>query len=259
MAAFIEEIGDRSGAIGKPKKMGGIPFEVGVIGFGIGVAIEEIVNSTELSFPIFSKMADTKIAIQGFDSIGATLATYLSKKGARIVGVSDEWCCLHDPNGLNLDKIRKWSSGTSKNNSLCKCDGIGKLSNDDFINIDCDIFVFTTNNNCITKENANALSAKCVIEGINNPMSPGVERFLQKKNIVLIPNILTLASCAVSAYAEYKGKPAEIAFTKIESTIQKITRYGLKNFSKSGISMRRILTEQAKERLLKAREATYVQ
>ena len=259
MAAFIEEIGDRRGAIGKPKRMGGIPFEVGVIGFGIGVAIEEIVNLTEIQSPFFSKMADTRIAIQGFDSIGATLATYLSKKGGRIVGVSDEWCCLHDPDGLNIDEIRKWSSGTSKNNSLCKCNGIKKLPSDDFIKIDCDIFVFTTCNNYITKENVNALNAKCVVEGINKPMSPGVERLLQKKNIVIIPNILTLASCAITAYAEYKGKPPEIAFSMIEATIQRITRYGFKHFSESGISLRRILTEKAKKRILNAREATYGQ
>ena len=109
MAAFIEEIGDRRGAIGKPKRMGGIPFEMGVIGFGIGVAIEEIINSTVIQSKFFSSMADTRVAIQGFDSIGATLSTYLSKKGARIIGVSDEMCCLHDPNGLNMDEICKLS------------------------------------------------------------------------------------------------------------------------------------------------------
>ena len=114
-------------------------------------------------------------------------------------------------------------------------------------------------NNCINKKNANNLSAKCIVEGINNPVSPGTERFLLKNNVILIPNILTMASCAVSAYAEYMGKQPEMAFSSIESTIQGITRYGLKHFSESGIPIRRILTEKAKERIMKAREATYDQ
>ena len=85
MAAFVEEIGIRKGATGKPKGMGGIPRELGVIGFGMGVAIETTIEASQYLSTFPTDISDAKIALQGFDVIGATIAKYLARKGAKKV------------------------------------------------------------------------------------------------------------------------------------------------------------------------------
>ena len=254
MAAFVEEVGDRRGATGKPERMDGIPYELGVIGLGMGVAIEETINACRSlgSFP--SDISEARIVIQGLESIGCSLAKFLLTKGTRVIALSDEWCSIYDPEGIDINKILEYFSTTGKTRSLKDCKGVKKLPKDDIIKIDCDVFVSTTGNNLVTAENVQCLNTRCVVEGVNNPITPIAERMLHKKGILVLPDILSMVSSAVSSYAEYRMDTSEMAFSSIESKTRETTRHAVERSLDSGIPMRRVLKEIAKERIIRTRE-----
>lgn len=254
MAAFAEEVGDRRGATGKPESMNGIPFELGVIGFGMGVAIEAAIDAqTSPSFP--SHISDAKIAIQGFDSIGSALAKYLGNKGAKVVAIGDEHCAICDYKGININEILKHISGGGEKKSLRNCKDIRKLKREGIINVKCDIFVPTTGNKILTDENVKSLKARCVVEGINDPINSIADMFLQKRKVLVLPDILTICGGSLSSYAEHNRFSAERAFSLIESRIKDVTKQVIHRSIESVIPVRRIVKEIAKERILEATEA----
>lgn len=256
MAAFVEEVGDRRGACGKPEDMGGIPHELGVIGFGMGVIIDEIIEAAHFSSDLPSDISEAKIAIQGFENIGCTIAKYLANQGAKIVAISDDWCSICDSRGIDINKVLKYSSATAEKHSLRHCKDAKVLAKEDIIKVDCNIFVPTTGNCVLTEENIRLLKSKCVVEGVNNPITAIADQMLHKKGILVLPDILTIAGGVISSYAEYNGNSSEMAFSLIESNIRETTNHVVQQSLNSDIALRRVAKEMAKERILQAMEAT---
>ena len=255
MAAFADEVGDRQGATGKPVNMDGIPYELGVIGLGIGITIETIVDISYNSLAIPKDIPELKIAIQGFEHIGQTVAKFLANKGAKIVAICDLDFTIYDPSGIDINKILESYSETSEKqllkelmaNKIAK-----KLPKNDIIKINCDIFVPTTGNSVITDENVHSCNSKCIIEGLNDPVTESADLILHKNNVLVLPDILTAAGGAISSHAEHNRISSESAFSLIESRIRETTEKVIRNAIKSDISPRRIAKEIAKERILQA-------
>ena len=93
------------------------------------------------------------------------------------------------------------------------------------------------------------------MEGVNDPITPIAEQIFHAKRGLVLPNILTMVGSAISSYAEYSMNTPEMAFSLIESRIREMTRDVVKRSLESGIPLRRITKEIAKERILEAREA----
>ena len=255
MAAFAEEVGDRKGATGKPESMGGIPYEIGAIGLGMGIAIEECMKSLQASGSFPRKFSDVRIAIQGFEHIGSSLAKHLMNKGLKIVAINDEWSTIYDPSGIDINGILQYSSACSENTSLKRCKGINKLPENDIQYVDCDILVCTTGNCLITHKNIANLKVNCIVEGINHPVTPIAEQIFHGNGIFVLPDIVATIGSAISSYAEYNGDAPEIAFSLIEKKVREVTKEVIHPYLLSNIPPRRIAEEIAKEKIRQVMEA----
>jgi len=254
MTTFVEEIGDRKGVTGKPERMEGTPYELGVIGFGMAIAVETCIKNQRISDEIPSDISDIRIAIQGFDNIGHIVGRYLAKKGGNIIAISYDWCAVSDYNGIDLDKMKQYTGAKSEKDSFKQCNCIKKQPRDDIIKVDCDILITTTANNLITENNLDSLRAKCVVEGINEPISQAADRILYEKDIFILPDILTTAGGPISSYSEYCGINSDMAFSSIEKIMKEITNDVIARSQELDIPLRRVAKEIAKERILQAME-----
>ena len=83
MAWFVGAAKNRKAATGKPKRLGGLPHELGSTGFGVAhsarVAME--VHGIDLS--------KARVAIEGFGNVGSFTHKYLESWGAKIIAVAD--------------------------------------------------------------------------------------------------------------------------------------------------------------------------
>ena len=250
MAAFVEEIGDRKGATGIPEKMGGIPHELGVVGFGMSIALESSLETLQPFKGMPDNLSNAKIAIQGFDNIGCSVAKCLNNKGAKIVAISDNWCTVSDSNGIDINKIIQFSNSRDEEHSLKRSKDLKKLPKDDIVKMDCDILILTTSTELLEDENHKGVQAKCVVEGINEPITSIVDLNLNKRDIIVLPDILTMSGGPISSYAEYCGESSDMAFSWIDSKIRETTKFVVERSINSGIPIRRIAKELAKERIL---------
>lgn len=254
MAAFVDEIGDRMGATGKPEEMGGIPYELGVVGFGMAVAIETSFEVAQHSIEIAKNISEVKIAIQGFNNIGHTVAKYIANKGAKIVAVSDDWCTVCDNNGIDINQIAQYANSTNVQRSLKRCKEVKKLSKEDILKCECDILVLTNANNIITEENVNTLRTKCIVEGINDPISSIADQILNKRDILVLPDILTMIGGPISSYTEYCNNSSNVAFSSIDNKVREATKQAVQRALELGIPLRRMVKEIAKDTIMQKME-----
>jgi len=254
MKVFAHEVGDLLGATGKPAEMGGIPYELGVVGFGMGLVTETYLHSTRPWKPLPSDLADIKVAVQGFDSTGAALVKYLAHKGATIVAISDEWGGVQDTKGLDLGKVLKHSLAPNERQSLAHYKGSTRIQADEILKVDCDVLALTTASNLVNEQTCASVKAKCLVEGPVCPVSPVAEQLLTRQGVVVLPDLLTLGGGLVSSRCEVQRQPRERAFSTIEFKVKDAATFVFQRAAEAGLPLRRMASEVAKERILETME-----
>jgi glutamate dehydrogenase (NAD(P)+) len=250
--AFVKEVGDLSAATGKPEHLGGIPHETGTTGFGVGVAIEAVLQQVKGEMPLPESLRNARVVIQGFGNVGSEVAKFVCAKGARVVAICDLWSAIYDENGIDFTKVSKHAYAKNEAQSVGNCKDGKKVPCDSIFDIDCDIFVPAAVGNVITMETAPRLKARTVVEAANNPTTAEAERFLHKKGVLVLPDILVNAGGVIGSYAEHKGKTADEAFGLIDSKIRTNTILVLDRSLDTGTIPRVVAMEIAKERVEEA-------
>ena len=256
--AFVKEVGDLRAATGKPMHLGGIPHETGTTGFGVSVAIEAMLNCVKGETPLPKSLHDLRVVIQGFGNVGSELAKFLYAKGARIVATCDYWSGIYDEKGMNIAKVARFAYAKNEAQSVGNYKDARKIPRDSIFEIDCDIFVPAAMGNVITMETAPRLKAKAVVEAANNPTTREAEKFLHKKGVLVLPDILVNAGGVIGSYAEYRGKSVDEAFGLIDSKIRKNTELVLDQSLQAGTIPRLVALDIAMGRVAEAMAHTHI-
>ncbi|GIN74898.1 glutamate dehydrogenase [Bacillus sp. J14TS2] len=178
---------------GKPIVLGGSQGREKATAQGVTICIEEAAKKRGL------KIKDARIVIQGFGNAGSFLSKFLYDAGAKIVGISDAYGALHDPDGLDIDYLldRRDSFGTVT--TLFE----NTISNKELFELDCDIIVPAAVANQITAENAPNIKASIVVEAANGPTTEEATRILTDKGVLLVPDVLASAGGVTVSYFEW--------------------------------------------------------
>ncbi len=99
------------------------------------------------------------------------------------------------------------------------------------------------------------LKAKCIVEGINHPITPIAEQIFHEMGIFILPDIVTMIGSAICSYSEYEGDAPEMAFSLIERKVREVAKKVIISSLKSNIPPRRIAEEIAKEKIRQLIEA----
>ncbi|MHD0398245.1 Glu/Leu/Phe/Val family dehydrogenase [Staphylococcus simulans] len=178
---------------GKPIVLGGSEGRDRSTALGVVIAIEQAAKLRNLD------LNGARIVIQGFGNAGSFLAKFLFDKGAKIVGISDAYGALSDPEGLDIDYLldRRDSFGTVTN--LFE----ETISNKELFELDCDILIPAAIENQITKDNAPNIKADILVEAANGPTTLEATRILHERGILLVPDVLASAGGVTVSYFEW--------------------------------------------------------
>ena len=128
---------------------------------GSNICIREAAKKKEID------IKGAKVVIQGFGNAASFLAKFMHDAGAIIIGISDAYGALYDPDGLDIDYLldRRDSFGT-----------VTKLfnhtmTNQELLEKECDILVPAAIENQITEKNAHHIRAKMIVEAANGPIT----------------------------------------------------------------------------------------
>ena len=178
---------------GKPEILGGSKGRKEATGKGVAITLREFFKKKRKS------LKGAKIAIQGFGNVGGHAALFLSQMGARIVAVSDISGAIVDPNGLDIPAL---FNCVEKHGCVIEYPG-RRIDKEKIFYQEADVFIPAALENQIHKQNADKIKAKVIIEGANGPTTPEADEILERKGIIVIPDIMANAGGVVVSHLEW--------------------------------------------------------
>ena len=141
-----------------------------------------------------------RVAVQGFGNVGCTAARLLQDAGATVVAVSDSGGGIYQARGLDLKRVQDHKREAGQVGGFPGADAV---SNEELLELDCDVLIPAALGNQITEANAGRIRARIVAEGANGPTTPGADRILADRDIFLLPDILANAGGVTVSYFEW--------------------------------------------------------
>lgn len=179
---------------GKPLVLGGSPGRNEATGRGCVYAVEEAAKDLEID------LTSAKVAVQGFGNVGAVAASLISRLGAKVVAVSDSRSGLYNQDGLDIDAVRAYKDQTGV---LAGYIDAETVTNEELLELPCDILIPAALENQITEANASRIKARIVAEAANGPTSPEADLILEDMGVTLVPDILANAGGVTVSYFEW--------------------------------------------------------
>lgn len=200
MAWIMDEYSKLSGkaspavVTGKPLVLGGSLGRVEATGRGVMVSARSAMAKLNMN------PSTSTCAVQGFGNVGSISAKLLERQGVKIVAISDISGGYYNADGINIEEAIAY---TERNLSLEGFENCEKISNDELLELDVDILVPAALEDQITEENADRIKARLIVEGANGPTASNADEILEKKGIMVVPDILANAGGVSVSYFEW--------------------------------------------------------
>jgi glutamate dehydrogenase (NAD(P)+) len=179
---------------GKPLDIGGSEGRPTATGRGVTIAAIEICARLQRD------PAATTVAVQGFGNVGSVSADLMAERGFRVCAVSDVSGGVYTAAGLDVPALLEYRSRTG---GVAGFPGSRHVTNSELLELPVDVLVPAALENQITARNAGRLQASVVIEGANGPTTPDADLILERRGIVVVPDILANAGGVTVSYFEW--------------------------------------------------------
>ncbi len=146
-------------------------------------------------------LSKAAIVVQGYGNVGYHAARLFHDEcGSRIIAVSDSRGGVQNPNGLDPEKVMIHKAKTGSVVGYPRSDPV---TNEEVLELKCDVLVPAALEGAIIEENAPQVKAKVVAEGANGPTTLEADAILFKRAITVIPDILCNAGGVTVSYFEW--------------------------------------------------------
>lgn len=210
----------------------------------------------------WDKIKWKKILIQWSGNVGLTFAQIASDAWAIIIWISDSRGAIYKEDGLDITKVAELKANRTSVCKLCDHEDAKEMTNAELLLLDADVLVPAALENQITKDNADKIKAKLVLELANGPTTYEADSILRGKWIDVIPDILANSGGVTVSYFEQVQNNANYYWTekdvnqKLEDIIKPATKAVVSLASKYKTNLRngayisslRIILESMKTR-----------
>ncbi|HSJ09806.1 MAG TPA: Glu/Leu/Phe/Val dehydrogenase [Longimicrobiales bacterium] len=179
---------------GKPIALGGSLGRREATGRGVMIVVKEALR--ELGLPLHG----TKLAVQGFGNVGSVAARLLEAEGLTVVAISDKTGGVYNPHGIPVSDALEY---IRTNRFLEGYPGGEPITNEQLLEVECDVLAPCALENVITRRNAGNINAKIIAEGANGPTTAFADAILDEKGVFVIPDILANAGGVTVSYFEW--------------------------------------------------------
>lgn len=203
---------------GKPIEIGGSIGRSEATGRGVTIIAEKCLEDLGMD------PDQQTYAVQGMGNVGGTAAKILYNENKKVIAVSDWSGAVINRNGLNIPAILDFLSDKKKCLKDYADPSVEHISNDDLLTCDCDVLIPAALENQITEENAENIKAKVIVEAANGPTTVEADEILEKKGIIVVPDILANAGGVIVSYFEWVQNIQSMAWNldEVNRTLKKI-------------------------------------
>ena len=179
---------------GKPVAIGGSRGRAGATSRGVLYVIFSTLKTLGLG------VDEVSVAIQGYGKVGGFAAQLLHDAGCQVVAVSDIEGGLYREKGLDPEAINrhKREAGT-----VAGFPGADAITNDELLEVKCDVLVPAAIEGVITVKNADAARASIICEAANGPITFEADKILNERGVFVVPDILANSGGVTASYFEW--------------------------------------------------------
>ncbi|HET7520774.1 MAG TPA: Glu/Leu/Phe/Val dehydrogenase [Candidatus Limnocylindria bacterium] len=192
---------------GKPVSLGGSEGRADATGLGLVFCVERALRDEG------RQLVGSRIAVQGFGNVGEAAARLLHQRGARLVAISDVGGGVRNDQGLDP---RALAARVRETGTVAGAPGTEPITNEDLLELECDVLVLAALEDQITADNAPRIRARIVAEGANGPTAFDADRILRDRGITVIPDILCNSGGVIVSYFEWVQNLQSFAWTRDE-------------------------------------------
>lgn len=195
---------------GKPVEIGGALGRTAATGRGV------MLNAKFILEKLGRKISDTTVAIQGQGNVGGVAAELMAKEGFKVVAVSDISGGLYDPEGLDIPAIRKHLAVKGTTLETFPAGNAKRITNAELLELPVTMLVPAALENQINGSNADRVRAEIIVEGANGPLSNEADEILEKKGVVIVPDILANSGGVIVSYFEWVQNIQSVSWNEEE-------------------------------------------
>ncbi len=216
---------DAAGCVtGKPVTQNGIRGRTEATGRGVYYGLKHLLSYEKdmAEIGLTAGMAGKTMVVQGLGNVGYYTAKICQDEGdAKIIAVSEFEGAIHDPNGIDIDKLFKHRKKTG---SILNFPGAKNLKKREAaLELKCDILVPAALENQITMVNAKKISAKIIAEAANGPVSTDADAYLREKGVIIVPDMYLNAGGVTVSYFEWLKNLSHMRFGRMEKRFNQNT------------------------------------
>jgi glutamate dehydrogenase (NAD(P)+) len=203
---------------GKPVTQNGIRGRAEATGRGVFYGLRECVSHAEdmQKIGLTTGMAGKTMVVQGLGNVGSNTALISQLEGdVKIIGIAEREGSIHDPNGIDIEKLLNFRKETGSIIGYPGSKHIGGPSA--ALELECDILVPAALENQITSANAHNIKARIIAEAANGPISADADPILLKKNIMILPDFYINAGGVTVSYFEWLKNLSHHRFGRLEN------------------------------------------
>ncbi len=166
-------------------------------------------------------MSEVTVALQGFGNVGSHAARLIAEAGARITAVGDHAGGVSNADGLDIGKLTAW---VKQHRTVKGFPGGDAFPSSDVLTWDADVLIPAALEDVLTKDNANDVRAKLIVEAANAPTTPEADEIFHKRGILVAPDILSNAGGVTASYFEWAQNIQQFRWElgRIQSELAKI-------------------------------------
>jgi glutamate dehydrogenase (NAD(P)+) len=179
---------------GKPVELGGSLGREAATGRGVFYILLEAASDHGLS------PDDITVVIQGFGNVGSWAAKIIHEAGMKVIAISSVDGGTYNQAGINVIELEKYYRESGMVSGFSEGDDI---SNQELLELKCDVLIPAAIDNVITGGNAPAIKAKLVLEAANHPITPEADTILQDRGVAVLPDILVNSGGVIVSYFEW--------------------------------------------------------
>lgn len=179
---------------GKPIAIGGSEGRLEATGRGVMVMAHEALRQ------LGRTLEGATVAIQGFGNVGSATAKLMHQAGAKVVAISDVRGGIYNPKGLNIPALLHCAG---RDGCIQAYRDAEIISNEELLELPCDVLVPAALHGVITGENAERIQARVIVEAANGPVTPDADEILDSKGVLVVPDILANAGGVIVSYFEW--------------------------------------------------------
>lgn len=201
---------------GKPVSQGGVRGRAEATGLGVFFGVREACSFHDDmdKLGLATGIAGKRVIVQGLGNVGYHAAKYLQEAGAKLVGLIEFNGAIYDENGLDVDLVQAHRKRTGE---ILNYPGAINFSNPaEGLEQPCDILIPAALESVIHKDNAQRIQAKIIGEAANGPLTSEADAILNKKGVLIIPDIYLNAGGVTVSYFEWLKNLSHVRYGRLE-------------------------------------------